>query len=215
MKQTKQKKILPMVIYGGLCLCLCVCTCVLFLRPKTLEMEGVRVNYTDFNRAYCGKVEERVPVKDCESYSGIEAHLKDIVVTDDGISMTVSVTDDRGEVTEQTLNGKWRNGKKYEVWGVKCVTAVFEVSNDDEWMVLTFNCHNDTKSNNLLLGQVPDEAPHLKFYLQDRAGNIILLEGKLPRWLRIEPDDSWKTDDSDETALIRYVNGLTGANRPR
>ena len=82
-------------------------------------------------------------------------------------------------------------------------------------MVLTFNCHNDTKSNNLLLGQVPDEAPHLKFYLQDRAGNIILLEGKLPRWLRIEPDDSWETDDSDETALFRYVNGLTGANRPR
>ena len=215
MKQTKQKKILPLVIYGGLCLCLCVCICMLFPWTRTLRMEGVRVNYADFNRAYCGKVEDRVPVKDCESYSAVQVHLSDVVVTDDGISMTVSMTDDRGEVTEQTLNGAWRNGKKYEVRGEKCVTAVFEVSNDDEWMVLTFNCYNDTKSNNLLLGQVPDEAPHLKFYLQDRAGNIILLEGRLPRWLRIAPDDSWETDDSDEAALIRYVNGLTGANRPR
>ncbi len=215
MKQTKQKKILPMVIYGGLCLCLCVCICMLFPWTRTLKMEGVRVNYADFNRAYCGKVEDRIPVEDCESYSGIKAHLKDIVVTDDGISMTVSVTDDQGKVTEQTFNGKWRNGAHYVNRGDDSVTAVLEQEIGAELKCLVFNCYNDTNNNNLLLGQVPDEAPHLKFYLQDRAGNVILLEGKLPRWLRMEPDESWETDDSDETAIIRYSFGLTGANRPQ
>ncbi|MBQ9082312.1 MAG: hypothetical protein IJY28_02300 [Clostridia bacterium] len=204
----KQMKILIAI---AACVCLFLCVGICMLSVRTVRMSGVRVNWVDFNRAYCGPAEDRIPVEECGSYSAIEARLSDVTVTDDGISMILTITDDRGEETTQTMNGVWRNGINYEVRGENSVTAVFEQTTDAPLYPLVFNCYNDSEFNNLLLGQVPDEAPHLKFYLQDRSGNIILLEGKLPGRLCIRNDASWETDDSDETALIRYVNGLTGA----
>ncbi len=207
MKQKQMKIMIAVVAF----VCLCLCAGICMRSTRTVQISGVRVSWVDFNRAYCGPAEDRIPVEECESYSAIEARLSNVTVTDDGIAMMLSITDDRDEETTQMMYGVWRNGIKYEVRGENSVTAVFEQTADAPLRSLVFNCYNDLKFNNLLLGQVSDEAPHLKFYLQDRSGNIILLEGKLPGWLCIQNNASWETDDSDETALLRYVNGLTGA----
>lgn len=172
---------------------------------ETIIMSGVRVDINDFNRAFCGEKENRIPVEECESYSAVTARLVNVVVTETDISFMVSVVDEESNVTNQVLHGQWGAGSKYINKQENSITVTFDENENAQLRPVLFNCYNDTEKNNLLLGIIPDYNPHLKFYLEDSNGQIILLEGELPEFLQVTPNLNWNTDSSDTVWFTKYV----------
>ncbi len=65
MKQKQMKIMIAVVAF----VCLCLCAGICMRSTRTVQISGVRVSWVDFNRAYCGPAEERIPAEECESYS--------------------------------------------------------------------------------------------------------------------------------------------------
>ena len=169
----------------------------LAISEPVVETVGISISAENFADQFSGEPSKRRAAS-TKSRSYTALALSSIVINGADISFIATLSADAGE-EHLPLKGRLSAGFKSQQ-GINSI-IVNVTDNNAAYNVLLFEIFNAYEKDNLLIEPTLFAKPHVKFYMQDKAGQLYLFETELPEIFSKLEASQYKPSDSRNDAL--------------